>query len=75
MDITIDQKLPVYMVFIDFKQVYDTVKRKKVYEAMRGLGISSNYIKLVKMSLKETDYKVHVNGNISEKFNVSKGLK
>ena len=59
----------VYMVFIDFKQAYETVKREKVYKAMRGLGIPNKYVKLVKMTLKETDYKVQVNGNIS------KGLK
>ena len=44
------------MVYIDFKQAYDTVKRGKIYDVMRGLGIPSKYIKLVKMTLKDTDY-------------------
>ena len=75
MDNSVDQKLPVYIVFIDFKQAYDIVKREKVYEATRGLGIPSKYIKLVKMTLKETNYKVQVNGNTSKKFKVSKSPK
>ena len=56
MDNSIGQKLPVYMVFIDFKQAYDTAKREKFYETMSGLGIPSKYMKLVKMTLKEMDY-------------------
>ena len=63
------------MAFIDFKQAYDTVKRETVYEVIRGLRIPSKYIKLVKLTLKETYCNVQVNGNISEKFKVSKSLK
>jgi hypothetical protein len=35
MDSSIDQNLSLYMLFIDFKQAYDTIKREKAYEAMR----------------------------------------
>ncbi|KAH0816760.1 hypothetical protein GEV33_006031 [Tenebrio molitor] len=57
MDNSIDQNSPLYMLFIDFKQAYDTIKREKVYEAMRQMGIGEKLIRLVRMTLKETEYK------------------
>jgi hypothetical protein len=74
MDNSIDQNLPLYMLFIDFKQAYDTIKREKVYEAMRQ-GIGEKLIRLVKMTLKETEYKVLANGQLSGKFKVKRGLR
>jgi hypothetical protein len=75
MDNSIDQNLPLYMLFIDFKQAYDTIKREKVYEAMRQMGIGEKLIRLVRMTLKETEYKVLVNGKLSGKFKVKRGLR
>jgi hypothetical protein len=75
MDNSIDQNLPLYMLFIDFKQAYDTIKREKVYEAMRQMGIGEKLIRLVRMTLKETEYKVLANGQLSGKFKVERGLR
>jgi hypothetical protein len=75
MDNSIDQNLPLYMLFIDFKQAYDTIKREKVYEAMRQMGIGEKLIRLVRMTLKETEYKVLANGQLSGKFKVKRGLR
>lgn len=74
-DNSIDQNLALFMLFIDFKQAYDTVKREKVYEAMREMGIKEKLIRLVRMTLKETEYKVLINGQVSEKFRVKRGLR
>jgi hypothetical protein len=68
MDNSIDQNLPLYMLFIDFKQAYDTMKREKVYEAMRQMGIGDKLIRLVRMILKKTEYKVLANGQPSGKL-------
>jgi hypothetical protein len=68
MDNSIDQNLPLYMLFIDFKQAYDTMKREKVYEAMRQMGIGEKLIRLVRMILKKTEYKVLANGQPSGKL-------
>jgi hypothetical protein len=73
MDNSIDQNLPLYMLFIDFKQAYDTIKREKVYEGMRQMGIGEKLIRLVRMTLKETEYKVLANGQLSGKFKVKRG--
>lgn len=44
MDNSIDQSLSVYMICIDIKRAYNTVKRKKVYEAMKQLKMPNKYI-------------------------------
>jgi hypothetical protein len=54
---------------------YDTIKREKVYEAMRQMGIGEKLIRLVRMTLKETEYKLLANGQLSGKFNVKRGLR
>jgi hypothetical protein len=74
MDNSIDQNLPLYMLFIDFKQAYDTIKRETVYEAMRQMGIGDKLIRLVRMTLKETEF-VLANGQLSGKFKVKRGLR
>jgi hypothetical protein len=53
----------------------DTIKREKVYEAMRQMGIGEKLIRLVRMTLKETEYKVLANGQLSGKFKVKRGLR
>jgi hypothetical protein len=74
MDNSIDQNLRLYMLFIDFKQAYDTIKRETVYEAMRQMGIGDKLIRLVRMTLKETEF-VLANGQLSGKFKVKRGLR
>lgn len=62
---SIEQRLPVHsIIFIEFKQVCDTVKREKVYKTMGELEIPSKYFNLVRMTLQQTYYKVLVYENI-----------
>lgn len=64
-----------HMIFIDFKQTYDSVERQKMSDAMRGSEISDQYMHLVQMALQETDHNVKVDGNVSNKCNVCRDLK
>lgn len=57
------------MLFIDFKQAYDTIDRKQLLRAMRKLR------NLVKLTLKNTTRSVKVNGQISRSFEVNTGLR
>lgn len=75
MNNSIEQRLPLHMCFIDFKQAYDSVIRAKMYEALEELGVPKKLIRLVRMTLKQTNYKVTSNACVSEKFSVNKGLR
>lgn len=39
----------LYMVFVDYRQAYDSVNRQKLWRAMIHFGIPQKYINLVKM--------------------------
>jgi hypothetical protein len=55
MDNSIEQNLLLYMLFVDFKKAYETIKKEKAYDAMREMGIKEELIRLVRMTLKEME--------------------
>ncbi|KAL3269071.1 hypothetical protein HHI36_008154 [Cryptolaemus montrouzieri] len=73
-DNTIDQNMILHMLFIDYKQAYDRIIREYIYEAMDELKIKGKLIRLVRMTLTDTTYKVKMSGHLSESFCVDKGL-
>lgn len=72
---TYDQGLSLHMLFIDFQQAYDKIRRAKIYEAMEQLGIPNKIIRLVQMTLKDTRSRVAIGGNLSRHIAVNTGLK
>lgn len=70
-----EQNLDLHMLFIDYKQAYDSIKRLQIYKAMEKLGVPSKMIKLVEMTLQGTLTKVLVEGNLTESFSVNSGLR
>lgn len=39
----------LHLVFVDFKQAYDSISRNKLWKTMENFGIPQKYIALVKM--------------------------
>lgn len=70
-----EHKLPTHLLFVDFKQAYDSVDRTQLYIALKELGIPDKLIKLIQMTLKETTNKVKMNGKVSRKFKIKSGLR
>lgn len=70
-----EYKIPLYVLFIDFQKAYDSIVRKKLYEAMKDLGIPSKLIRLVKMTLNTTTNQVKIKDRTSKEFMVSTGLR
>jgi hypothetical protein len=64
MDNSIEQNLLLYMLFVDFKKAYETIKKEKAYDAMREMGIKEELIRLVRMTLKEMEKKLLANGQL-----------
>jgi len=65
----------VHQLFIDFKNVYDIVRREVLYKILIEFGIPRKLVRLVKMSLTETYSRVRVGKNVSDRFPIRNGLK
>jgi len=65
----------VDQLFIDFKKVYDSVRREVLYKILIEFGISRKLVMLIKVSLTETYSRVRVGKNVSDRFPIRNGLK
>ena len=70
-----EHNLELDMLFIDFKQAYDTINKTEMIEILRELKIPTKLINLTTMTLDNTSCKVLVEGQVSESFRVERGLK
>jgi hypothetical protein len=50
----------VHQLFVDFKQAYDSVRRKVLYNILIELGVPMKLVRLIKMCLYETYSKVYL---------------
>ena len=50
----------VHQLLIDFKKVYDSVRREVLYNVLNQFGISRKVVRLIKMCLNETYSRVWV---------------
>jgi sorting nexin-29 len=65
----------VHQLFIDFKKAYDSVTREALYNILADFGIPRKLDWLIKMCLNETNSRVRIGKNLSDKFTVQNGLK
>lgn len=63
------------MLSIKFKKVYDSIIRKRLYQAVATIGITNKIIHVVKMTLNKTKNEVSIKGSQSEEYETKKGLK
>jgi hypothetical protein len=65
----------VHHLFIDFKKVYDSVRREVLYGILSEFGISRKLVWLIKMCLNDTYSSVHIGKYQFDKFPIQNGLK
>lgn len=65
----------LYMVFIDYKQAYDSVHREELWKAMISFGIPKKYVDMVKLSNSKTMCKVKYLKELSSEFEINSGLR
>lgn len=70
-----EYNVDVHQLFVDFKQAYDSVKRKKLYQTLMEMEFPSKLIRLVQMTLTNTKCQVKIEGKLSKEFEVNQGLR
>jgi hypothetical protein len=63
------------VLFVDFKQVFDWVKRIKIYEILRQRDMPANLVILIKMTMEHADGRIIFKSNLSEKFSTFRGVR
>jgi len=66
---------PLQQLFIDFKKVYDSVRREVLYKILIEFGIPRKLVRFIKTSLTETYSRVRVGKNVSDRFPIRKDFK
>lgn len=64
----------LYMVFIDYKQAYDSIHRKELWKAMISFGIPKKYVDMVKLCNAKTVCKVKFLGEPSSELEINSEL-
>jgi len=65
----------VHQLFIDFKKVYDSVRREVLYNILTEFGIPMRMVSLIRMCLNKTYSRVRVGKHLSDMFPIKNGLK
>ncbi|KAL4141760.1 hypothetical protein QTP88_004336 [Uroleucon formosanum] len=63
------------MVFVDYKQAYDSINREELWNTLIYFGIPKKYVNMVKLCNNKTECKVKFLGELSSTFEVKSGLR
>jgi hypothetical protein len=63
------------MLFVDFKQAFDSIVRYKLYQVLVDMKIPPKLIRLVKMTMKNTIARVKVTNKPSNNFTFNAGVR
>lgn len=70
-----EYKKPTLVLFIDFQQAYDRIKRAELHEVLKELGISQKLRSMIFITLQGTENRVKINNRTTEKFLVREGVR
>jgi sorting nexin-29 len=63
------------MLFVDFKQVFDSIDRYKLYQTMEDMKIPHTLIRLVRMTMKNATARVKVTNTLGNSFTFNAGVR
>jgi hypothetical protein len=69
-----EYKVDIHQLYIDYKQACDAINRAELVETMKEFGIPMKLVRLVKMTLVNTNSKVKIQGKPSPSFETAIGL-
>lgn len=63
------------MLFVDFKQAYDSIHRENLWRVMEKLGVPTKLMRMVRTCVQNSKCMVKFNSQLSKEFMVNTGLK
>ena len=73
--LSFSQNSKLYCAFVDYEKAFDAVKRDALWLKLMDSGISCKIIRMIKSLYAKFFAAVKLNGNISDYFEVSLGVK
>jgi hypothetical protein len=70
-----EYSVDIHMLFLDFKQAFDSVNRRALYDALLNFGIYVKLINLIQMTMSQTIGKVLVGNQASRAIQVRSGAR
>jgi len=65
----------MHVLFIDFKQDFDSVDRQKIIQILQELRMPNKLVRLIKMTLQNTKARVKIENLTSKPFSISSGVR
>lgn len=65
----------IYTVFIDYKQVYDSLNREELWKTTINFDIQKKYVNMVKICNEKIVFKVKFLGELSLEFEINSGVR
>ena len=69
------RKVPLFTCFVDFKKAYDTIPRDKLWEKLRRIGVSDEFVQAVQALYAEVPMGVQLPSGLSDTFMSELGVK
>jgi len=70
-----EYRVDTHQLYIDYKQAYDTINSAELVETMKEFEIPMKLVRLVRMTLTNTNSKVKIQGKLSLSFETTIGLR
>jgi hypothetical protein len=70
-----EQNINIHQLYIDFRQVFNTITKQFISEVMAKFKISSKVISLIKLTLERTYNKVKIENKLSDSFMTNTGMR
>jgi hypothetical protein len=70
-----EYNIEMHVLFIDFKQAFDSVDRQKTIQILQELRVPNKLLGLIKMTLQNTETNVKIENLTSKPFSVSFGAR
>ena len=75
MEKCIEQRVPLYQVFVDLTKAFDTVNRSALWRILGKLGCPRQFFEMLEQLHRNMKARVNVNGSLSEPIPVDNGVK
>ena len=70
-----EQNKGLYITFVDLTKAFDTVSRKGLWQILQKLGCPPKFLSMIVQLHEEQKGQVRLNGDFSEPFSISNGIK